>query len=149
MTTIATDGNSMAGDGLLTCGNLVHSYREQKVFLLGDGRIMGICGYAFGLQAWADWLEDPEANPIPQADKEDVEFLVLETDGTCWCYNGVGQRYQQPVPVAVGSGAGYALAAMRAGADPTEAVDIACYLDTKTGGHIITEWRPGLRPLVR
>ena len=149
MTTIATDGRSMAGDGLLTCHGTIHGYAFLKVRLLSDGRIMGYCGNAYALEQWVDWVEDSEGKELPAGDADSIEFLVLDTDGTCLCYNGYGQWYPQNLPAAIGSGANFALAAMRAGADPTEAVDIAAHLCTKTGGLITTEWIPGHRPLVK
>ncbi len=42
MTCIATDGQTMAGDGLICQYDLVLSREAEKVFLLSDGRVVGM-----------------------------------------------------------------------------------------------------------
>lgn len=68
----------------------------------------------------------------------DVELLELRTD-SLYLYNGslvcypIKERFW-----AIGTGAGYAIAAMYLGKDPVEAVKIACLFDPGTGGEIET-----------
>lgn len=138
MTTIATDGKSMAGDGLLTGNGIVHGFDFRKVFRLADGRIAGFCGDSYALPAVVEWLNN--GGNLPDIDPENFEGLILHPDGRCQSVNGKGQMIDQPVPAVTGSGGAIALGAMLAGASPTEAVDIACQRDCKTGGQIITKW---------
>lgn len=68
----------------------------------------------------------------------DVEVLELRSDAL-YLYNGslicypIKERFW-----AIGTGAGYAIAAMHLGKDPMEAVRIASLFDPGTGGEIET-----------
>ena len=138
MTTIATDGKVMAGDGLITGNGTVHGFNAKKVHRLDDGRIVGICGSVYNYQAFLRWVED-ESQDRPSLDDESFEALVLHKDGTVKAYDGKCNWAWQEVPAVTGSGSAIALGAMLAGAKPHEAVGIASQRDTGTGGTIQIE----------
>lgn len=130
MTTICTDGKTMAGDGRVTGSGVIFQDDLVKVFSCGD-TIYGYCGspyYESDVRAFVSGL----TNTLDVG--EDFEALVLTYGGDVFCLDGKGRRYKSSIPAAIGSGSGYALAAMYAGCDPVDAVDIATRLDFKSGG---------------
>jgi ATP-dependent protease HslVU (ClpYQ) peptidase subunit len=137
MTTIACDGKSMAGDGLVTSGGTVFGEAFVKVARLKDGRLAGASGSAFFIQPFWDWLES--GGEFPQlGDDEGFDGIVLHTNGSCQSYDNKGRCIPEEVPTAVGSGRELAIGAMCAGATAEEAVAISCKRDTCTGGKITT-----------
>jgi ATP-dependent protease HslVU (ClpYQ) peptidase subunit len=134
MTTIACDGRSMAGDGLITENDHVCQRDYPKVRRLSDGRIVGLCGNSFNWDAFAAWLEKEEGDP-PKMD-EGIGVLVLCADGSLWQYNEHGRRFLEAAPCAIGSGQRFALAAMDFGKSASEAVEYACSRDIFSGGQI-------------
>lgn len=137
MTTIATDGRSMAGDGLCTGNGIVHGFATQKVFKLDDGRIVGMCGTAYGMPVFVDWLNNGGEKPKLFGG---FEALVLSPDGTCATFNEECQSCPQEVPAITGCGGPIALGAMLAGASPKRAIEIASMRDQATGGTITVEY---------
>jgi ATP-dependent protease HslVU (ClpYQ) peptidase subunit len=139
MTTIATDGNTMAGDGLVTSGNVIFAWDAVKVVQLKDGRLVGTTGSAFYADPFAVWLND--GGDIPELD-DNFEALVLMPDGTCRSYDHKGRWINEELPTACGTGREFALAAMDLGASPEEAVEVASKRDTCSGGKITVLSRP-------
>lgn len=92
MTTIATDGISMASDGLVTAEGFITQTDFRKVVKLIDGRIVGGCGSAFDLENFIRWLLKDTEQLTGLWDQS--EFLVLETNGRVFCYNHVGNRFE-------------------------------------------------------
>lgn len=139
MTTIATDGQSMAADGLVTSGGTIFGRNAVKVHKLKDGRIVGIAGCANYIKPFLAWLaEGGELDDIG----DDFEALVLNKDGTCFSYDHKGRSLQEELPTASGSGREIALGAMAVGASPEEAVKAACQRDTSTGGTVMVHSLP-------
>lgn len=136
MTTIATDGKSMAGDGQRQhCGTIMTD-QAVKVRRLSDGRIMGTAGdVAFGMAIF-EWLE--KGGDAPELE-DGGSALVLSPDGEVVIID----KYCKPVPVrtpaAIGSGMDLAIGAMEAGVPPAGAVEIAARRDPGTGGKITVE----------
>ena len=139
MTTIATDGNTMAADGLTVSGNIVFGHNAVKIHKLKDGRIAGMCGRANFATPFLAWLEN--GGDLPKMD-EDFEALVLYPDGTCKSFDHEGRELLEELPTASGSGREIALGAMDVGATPEEAVKAACERDTNSGGKITVLSRP-------
>lgn len=133
MTTIATDGKSMAGDGFVTGNDLIHSTTEIKVRKLSDGRIVGIAGSAYAHVLFVPWLEN---GGDPPELTDDFEALVLHPGGRCQSFNHKCLAIEQPTPAVTGSGGALALGAMLAGASPERAVAIACERNMGTGGTV-------------
>lgn len=133
MTTIATDGRFMAGDGQREHRNTIFTQHAEKVRRLADGRVVGTAGdVAFGL-AIVEWLE---AGGEPPKLDDGGNVLVLTPAGEIFLLD----KYCKPVPVeapaAIGSGMDLAIGAMEAGATPVQAVEIASRRDPGTGGSI-------------
>jgi len=139
MTTIATDGRSMAGDGLATSQTVAITDRKMvKVWRLEDGRIVGCAGDRSDALAFRDWLNGSERPKIVKS----FEALVLNMDGTAQYFCDprlIGDIVE--LPTAIGSGMSFALAAMDAGASPDQAVRIAAERDPFTGGDITVIYR--------
>lgn len=139
MTTIATDGKSMAGDGQCqdqfdTITNMDH----VKVVRLKDGRIVGGAGNSFDFASWIEWLEGGKINECPIEAKQFVG-LILNRDGSVLWVDHKGREAPVPTPCAVGSGQQYALGAMHAGATPEQAVAAGIAYDVWSGGFITVE----------
>lgn len=133
MTTIATDGKSMAGDGLATRRDMITCETAIKVHRLADGSLFGGAGDKPELAALRAWIDGGEKGPRPKA--KDMVALVLKPSGELWYYTESAGAPTE-VPNAVGSGEELAIGAMEAGASPEEAVAIAARRNTATGGKI-------------
>lgn len=136
MTCVATDGWTMAGDGLShSAEGLICSLDVTKVRRLKDGRIFGLAGSPFDLDPVEQWLND--GGDFPQVN-HDFDLLVLEPDGKVYSYNEEGYRTLELLPAAIGSGTDLAIGAMEAGAAPLAAVAIACKRHNGCAGTIIS-----------
>lgn len=140
MTTIATDGKSMAGDGQVQdhCDMIVATDRH-KVFRLSDGRIVGAAGNSADAHAWCKWLDNNKDGPCP-IQSEQFAGLILQCDGSVLWVDHKGREELTPTPCAIGSGQEIAIGAMDAGATPDQAVAIACKRDIYSGGTIRVEY---------
>lgn len=136
MTTIATDGKSMAGDGMLCdhCETIVN-LGGRKVHRLDDGRIIGASGNSFDIIAWRDWLKSGREGACP-IESDQFAGLVLHPNGVVHWVDHKGREIVTPAPCAIGSGQDYAIGAMEAGASAEQAVTIACRRDPHSGGDI-------------
>jgi 20S proteasome alpha/beta subunit len=132
MTTIATDGKTMASDGQAeACGTITAS-RRAKVVKLGDGSLYGSSGRKTDSDALARWLI--EGGKKPKVEK--LSALRLMPDGVLLYYSETLEPCEVDTPCAVGSGMDFAIGAMEFGASPVEAVKIACKRDPGSGGEI-------------
>lgn len=132
MTTIATDGKSMAGDGLECEGNTITGRSVVKVERLPDGRIVGVSGRFTDAIAFRRWLTEGGAKPKVG----EMGALVLCPDGTVLWYDKALEPLPSEIPAAVGCGMDHALTAMDAGCAPERAVELAALRDPRTGGNI-------------
>lgn len=136
MTTIATDGRSMAGDGQREHRGTVIMRNAVKIRRLSDGRIVGTAGdVAFGM-AMVDWLENGGDVPTFPSDSDGGIVLLLNPGGSASIFDKYGKEMPVELPCAIGSGMDLAIGAMEAGASPRDAVAIAARRDGGTGGHI-------------
>lgn len=135
MTTIACDGLSIAGDGMVTDNGLICDIDFVKVRTSYDGRIVGCCGPSHGITEFMAWLNDPQS--IFPALHESFESLVLVEPYLCKSYNCHGFAMDVSLPAAIGSGAKIAIGAMMAGAHAKKSVEFACTRDIYTGGNIL------------
>jgi ATP-dependent protease HslVU (ClpYQ) peptidase subunit len=133
MTTVATDGISMAGDGLLTENERVCMTNCAKVRRLSDGRIVGFAGNAYNWDEFARWLVDGGDRPQVH---DGFGCLVLKPDGSITSIDQHGREFPEVAPAAIGSGATLAIGAMDAGKSAADAVKIACARDIYSGGSI-------------
>ena len=139
MTTLCTDGKVMVCDGMVNDEGMITDMAFNKIRRLKDGSIVGGTGSAFDLDRFVGWLASGEQGDVPCALWEKGEFLMLRADGKVFCCIYQGRPIETPSRQALGSGAGFAMAAMMAGADPMEAVKISCTLDIYSGGEIFAE----------
>lgn len=138
MTTIATDGVSMAGDGLITDNGIITMTDCRKVRRLKDGRIVGFSGNAYGYDVFAEWLENgAEGEPPKFHDGNNgITCLALCPDGSVLTYDEHGRPFREKAPFAIGSGQRFAIAAMDLGKSPEEAVRYAATRDPFTDGEV-------------
>ena len=155
MTVIAWDGRYVAADSLCT----FEGYRGQKKvnkIVERNGVVYGITGYAAWLEAWIDWHEkgaDPTSTPVCSL-PHDGNFLVFKDGRGFSCVPALPYLQEVGAPDAWGSGAGYAIGAMKSGADAKRAVEVAIECCPGLGGPVDVldllackhDWHGLLRP---
>jgi ATP-dependent protease HslVU (ClpYQ) peptidase subunit len=134
MTTIACDGKVIAGDGQVTDNGTIHDTQFIKVVRLEDGRVAGFSGSIYKQVQAIDYL-NYKRSEIDLGDA--FEAVILCDNGLTYVMDGKGVQARLQAPVAIGSGAVYALTAMRLGKTASEAVAVAIDLDIYSSGHII------------
>lgn len=137
MTTIATDGRTMAGDGITTSLDIVMRRNAPKVRRLPDGSIFGFAGRTADANAIFGWLADGAKGSPPKI--KEGRALILRPGGRIEHLGEDGDLIEIEAPAAVGSGGDIALGAMEFGASPKQAVEIAARRDPFTGGRIVEE----------
>lgn len=131
MTTVAAslDFMEIAADSMCS-GDDVH-YLVEKL-RCGKNSAYGACGDWDKILKFYNALESKG-----ELDSDcDIEVLEIRNDGL-WVYEGtiIPARIKNRF-YAIGTGAGYAIAAMHLGKSPKEAVAIAALFDPGTGGPI-------------
>lgn len=136
MTTIVTDGHTIAADGMRTWNGELRGLSFQKLTVRGN-RIFAFTGSTPMMIPLIDWFEDG-ANPDKTPAHEDPDWTMLIIDGD-------GMRKVSHVctypewfdpPFALGAGADYALGAVWAGASPRDAIGLVSEHTNHTGGEI-------------
>lgn len=122
-------------------------WRTRKIERLPDGRVFLGSGHSYTIgqaRGWAidNWRTEPDWSFLDEDENDrGFECLVISQDGTRVWHVDSAERFPQEVEgevFAVGSGAAYALGALRAGASPKQAVEIAAEFDPSTSGPIHT-----------
>lgn len=135
MTTIATDGRSMAGDGLSIMDGTIVATNSVKVEKLTDGSLFGACGSAADALHLVEFLNGGCIGDWPHR-TDNFGAIVVRPDGSVFTCSENDGLIKVCAPIAMGSGADYAVGAMDAGASPAEAVSIAIGRDPRSGGSI-------------
>lgn len=146
MTTVAYDGRFLAADGRSTIGNLISGKAVKKIFpltIIANGaEVQGVLAGAGSFQTLTIVKNHLERNDlfeselIPEIDPGSFQgLLVLET-GEVYDLEDKLVPLPAEIPVAVGSGTDYAMAAMVVGKSAVAAVEVACELDVYSGGKI-------------
>ena len=133
MTVIACNTKQMAADKWSHIGNA--AFRASKLNIRADGAIFGAAGDTDNTHAFRDWFNknDPSV-PYPTL-SDNIEALVLMPDGQIRIYDKTPHFVIiEEALWSVGSGKGFALGAMAAGADPFTAVQLTQKFCTHTGG---------------
>ncbi len=145
MTTIATDGKSMAGDGQSNYATIITRQDCQKLFRLNDGRILGCTGPTSEYERFRDWLNDGASGEIAPKMAESFEALVLSAEEVrLYQFDGTFTRFKGST--ALGSGMAFAIAALDLDCSPEEAVRLAATRDINTGGEItVLHLEPAVR----
>lgn len=136
MTTIATDGKTIAADSQGTSNGTVTSMNQTKLFR-HDGCVYGTSGPSADGLLYRKWVKDGR----PDNDKPDLSdrFLSMVINRAGVFEEGSSlQQLKVDAPFAIGSGRDIAFGALHAGMTPKQAVQIACRLDTCTGGKVRT-----------
>jgi ATP-dependent HslUV protease subunit HslV len=133
MTTIATDGKSMAGDGLANAHGTIVDRSYVKVWRTPGGALIGCAGIRADALAFFAWKCGGDRPKI----KKSFEALVLLPSGSLtYCCETDLDGCESEAPTAIGSGMDFAFGAMDAGASPERAVEIAGQRNPYTGGTI-------------
>lgn len=139
MTTIASDGVTIAADGLALLGDEPVRTDTKKIVSL-NGRVFGFTGSHRFQNAAINWVLagcKPEDHPAPK-DKEDAWTVAEYFPDFVMAYNdSCPYPFSYHYPFAIGSGQDYASGAMAAGATPEEAVRIAMKFNVRTGGDVV------------
>lgn len=143
MTTIATDGKTVAADGRITA-DFIDSDEAIKIVEI-RGEIVGTRGDCDLGEAYLDWVSagsDPDHKPdVPEEwDADFFEALHVSRLGVFYVGGRNFAKIKMEAPMAIGSGGVLARTAMRLGKTPKEAVEFAITLDPHSGGKI-TELR--------
>lgn len=133
MTTICTDGQTIAADTLITGHGLKHG-TFSKLARANDGSVIGIAGSPFDLYSFVEWYDGDRTNEWSAP--EDTEILMLSPGGLIQCFNHLGRSFICTAPQAIGSGAPVAYGALATGASPKQAVEAASKYDVRTGGGV-------------
>ena len=135
MTTLAYDGRLIAVDSQITQGDTKYTSRKVWEVSTPDGQDLVVWGTGTVPHIHACISALKEGRKMPTGDY--TLFVVGFQDGPVeFC----GADEACPVPYALyaaGSGSQAALGAMKAGADAARAVEIACTVDTNTGGPVV------------
>lgn len=133
MTTIATDGKSMAGDGQAEACHTIITHSRQKVRRLSDGSLFGMAGKGGNADPLAEWLIEGGRKPKMIGT---LSALRLLPDGRLFYLSESLDPTEITAPSAVGSGMDFAIGALEAGANLKTAIEIACRRDPGSGGKI-------------
>lgn len=134
MTTIATDGKTMASDSRATSGDVIVGRRVKKLWKLEDGTIIGGAGTQTQILKFVEWFQKDDDSPPPKK-LNDLMVLVLYPDGKIDQFEG-GVFLPTEAPAAIGTGWISALTAMDMKATPAQAVKMAIKRDVYSGGPI-------------
>jgi ATP-dependent protease HslVU (ClpYQ) peptidase subunit len=133
MTTIACKGNVMACDSMVSTGDCW--WPATKVYRL-PGVLIGGAGEAGAVRQFVNWYSDGQRMPHPKT-PDTWCALVLTAEGlSYWASNFMSHPVERGFH-AIGSGGSAALGALLAGANVQKAVEIACQVDTSSGGDVV------------
>lgn len=144
MTTVATDGKSLATDAQWT-GDF-KSYGGLNKILQHEGHVFGAAGTDSSIYKFYEWIKAGQPSERPQirtAERDSLIVLELTPTGRLFAWYDDLTRVPAPIPFAVGSGGPFAMAAMLCGKSPRDAVKIAAQLDPGTSGKISNYTVPG------
>lgn len=164
MTTIAYKDGIMCSDGRMSLGDMIIKDDTEKVFWVNN-HLVGVCGRARAINTFVTWLQKMTdyhivnqevgelVDLVPPAleDDEGYSALVVTPSRQVLMYEGnTPIDMGSDVPMSVGSGSCFALAAMKAGNSAEEAVKVACELDVYSGGEItVVQLEDEPEPLTR
>lgn len=136
MTTIATDGKTMAADTRLS-GSYIEQFEAVKLFRIG-GVVYGVAGEDWShCMAYVDWVKGGRSEDCKPTNASEFNALFVE-NGKVYLEGASLRPIENGSLNAIGSGKSFAMGAMLAGATPAQAVKIAMKLDPITGGKIRT-----------
>ena len=131
----------MAADSLMTWGSerhFGHDKLRSVVSAKGVRAVLAVSGSGAVVDALAQWWCDgakPDAAPKLGGDNA-WTMLAVTAGGLAVYTDKVPYALAVSAPFALGAGRDYAMGAMKQGASPRRAVEIACELDVCSGGDI-------------
>lgn len=136
MTTIVVRDGVMASDSLATRSPWKLPGTTDKLFRMKDGGMAGVTGDYAPAVRYIEWLNNEDGD---EPSLGDATVIRIHPDMSCTVYEA-GGSYKEDVSefCAWGSGMPAALAALHMGADAVKAVEVACLVDTSSGGAIVT-----------
>jgi hypothetical protein len=144
MTCIATDGITMAGDGLEESDGIIVGLKAVKVFHAKDGSVVGCSGNSGAIAVVRKWFEagcPKDDIPDVREAKDDpygpFNILILRRNRLVEYMDWNFVPAPCEVPATLGSGRDYARAAILLGHSPREAVAFAAEHCTAVGGQIV------------
>jgi hypothetical protein len=135
MTTIASDAKRglMAADSMTSTSD---SWWPSTKIHRVEGALIGGAGEAASIRQFVTWYSDGQRMPKPKI-ADNFCALVLNAEGLFyWASNLVPEPIERGFH-AIGSGGNAALGALLAGANVKRAVEIACLVDTGSGGEVV------------
>ena len=150
VTTIVATREAIYADSKCSIGDL--HYPTAKVYRIGKN-LIGMSGNNQGIEKFLKWFCGKRKNTLELEKGDNFSIVVLSKHGI-WLYHNctLGDQVERDW-CAIGVGAGVAIGALCAGADPVKAIEIACaetnytgppvrtyYLDPKRGGASAPEW---------
>jgi hypothetical protein len=138
MTTIATDGRTIAADGASFFGWERATHVKRKL-MVRDGLVFGLSGNGSMLPPLMAWYASghvPKDVPKDSEKSDGWSLVVASVSGIIQLSDSMLYPFEARDFTATGSGSSYAMGAMAHGASPLEAVRIAAGLDAFTGGDI-------------
>ena len=131
----------MAADSMASVEASGFVYKTRKIHR-AEGVLFGISGSAGAARRFLRWYgEGQDYNDLPEFDPNTEYFvaLMLGREGI-FRYEGICDPIQVLDDYAAsGDGAAIALAAMKLGKSPREAVELACELNGPTGPPVVVE----------
>jgi len=144
MTTIATDGKTIAADSL-QCKNDSRSPRHARKIHVGRNEkgmpaVFALTGAGCMCEPLIEWIGRGAApSDYPDARNLDItswDFMVIDEDGIRSYVSQNPYPNRHGYPFSLGTGREFALGAMMAGASPEQAVGIAIQIDIHSGGNV-------------
>lgn len=138
MTTIATDGVTIAADGRACAGGIIVSERTKKI-VVSEGVIFALTGTEALFPALVDWIKkgaDPAAVPKAHDPALTWALTVISVAGAFRYTHSMPHPDTIDYPFADGTGHEMAAVLMDAGKSPCEAVRLTCKRDIHSGGEI-------------
>lgn len=135
MTTIATDGRSIAADGRVSARTEIRSETHDKLRELPDGSWVGGSGRTTHIIAAVRELAQAiEEGREPERQEGEYTLLRLHPSGAIQLYeDALDAAMFVDAPFTIGSGGEFARGALAAGASLKKALRIAAAFDTMTG----------------
>jgi len=136
MTTICFKEDVMASDSHIV-GAYIDQLSADKIYQI-DNVLIGCAGAVSDIKKFISYITNGWREiDMPKKTVDTFEALVYDmSDSQLWYYDGSYTGVETGLISAIGSGQGFAMGAMLAGADASEAVAIASELDPYTGGDI-------------
>ncbi len=144
MTTVAYDGKNLCADSRSSLGDMIYEEDAQKIFPnIGPFSVLAIAG---DYQDAMDIMESikefsnlDHIRSIPKEEMGDAQLIGITHDGELWSYAGSHScKLRADMPIAIGSGRQFALAAMDLGKSAEEAIIYASSRDMFTNNVVQT-----------